>query len=277
MLTSGYFLIDRKVLSSFRKPYPESLAWIWMISQADFIKGEHYGKISTTIRQLGDVWGWNKMKVSRTLKKWSNPNNPRITCKYAVFPRPINTSLNYVTGTVTESVTGDVTELTEITLLNYKQYQDGKKKSVTMDVTEGVTEGVTVSENYSSVLSNKETNINNKNPYSPQKGTGKRKRLPPACKNPEELEIKMNSLETSELPALKDKYEPKGLDVDAWWQNFREYAINGNATKPFPNPANWRDWPKAMRWSCETALQRGWYQKDSNTDYREEVMRRATK
>ena len=165
MLVVGYFLVDRKILKYFTKPYSETEAWIWMISQANFIKGEHYGQISTTIRQLGDIWGWNKMKVARTLNKWSNPTNARISCKYASFPRQTKKPVNHVTETVTVRVTEDVTKVTTITLLNYKHYQNGKQKTVTGGVTEDVTQsGTLLKEEENQVKQKEPTKKNTRSP-----------------------------------------------------------------------------------------------------------------
>jgi hypothetical protein len=87
----------------------------------------------------------------------------------------------------------------------------------------------------------------------------KKKTSLPLLKAPDELATKMNELEISTLPSIRDTFEPMGLDVDAWWKNFRKYSIQGSAKKPYPNPSNWKDWPAAMRDSCESAIAKGMY------------------
>ena len=103
-----------------------------------------------------------------------------------------------------------------------------------------------------------------------------RRRLPPACKDPVKLAEILDELEVSSLPALRKTYEPQGLDMDAWWRGVRRYVIKGSASKPFPNPANWRDWPAALRNSCEGAIQSGRYTKKVSLSTNEEAFNRCT-
>lgn len=49
----------------FPKPYCEGFAWVWLEAHVD-----EKGRIETSYRKLGEAWGWNQVKVMRTLEKW---------------------------------------------------------------------------------------------------------------------------------------------------------------------------------------------------------------
>lgn len=133
MLTTGFCKLDRGILKYFNKPYTESEAWIWMITQADYNEGCTYAKVSSTLRQLGQAWGLNKSTVSRRLKKWVADG--RIECNYAAFACGPHHGKPHATESATESAT----EATVITLLNYRKFQSPSSLGATESATESAT------------------------------------------------------------------------------------------------------------------------------------------
>lgn len=49
----------------FSDPFCQGLAWMWLEAHVDA-----KGRIETSYRKLGEAWGWNQVKVMRTLEKW---------------------------------------------------------------------------------------------------------------------------------------------------------------------------------------------------------------
>jgi len=77
---SGYFQMARGWMAAFPDgPFSERESWIWLIENAAWkpthqrnAKGERIevqrGQFRTSLRSLGEVWGWGKNKVSRYLQ-----------------------------------------------------------------------------------------------------------------------------------------------------------------------------------------------------------------
>jgi len=86
----------------------------------------------------------------------------------------------------------------------------------------------------------------------PKKASKRRKSLP-LVKDPAELETILNGIE---LGPYREKWEPKGVNVDSVWHGFRRYVLTGSAKLPGPNPSGWRDFPRAFNDSCEREYKR---------------------
>lgn len=69
--------------------------------------------------------------------------------------------------------------------------------------------------------------------------------------DPCELE---SALECVDLDAFRERFGPKGLDVDACFEDFKDYVLNGSSQKPFPNPSRWVNFKNAFRDSCKRSI-----------------------
>lgn len=73
----------------------------------------------------------------------------------------------------------------------------------------------------------------------------------------------------------RSKYGPQGLDFDACWEDFHDYVLNGDAKKPYPNPANWIQFGRALHDRCKWCLEKGRFMRKESGNYREEFLRGA--
>ena len=246
MLTSGFCILDRGILKYFKKPFSENEAWIWMITQADYKNGDTYGKVFVTTRELSETWGRGIGTVSRWLKKWTHEPNARIACKYATINR---VSLHNICGT--QNGTQNGTCRTEITLLNYKIYQQPKKKHGTQNGTHCGTQNGTF-------LKEEEKNLKKKNstPLPPKGGKAKASH---------DIEFLKKELQKLDLSKFHDTYSPQGLNVDLAYEDMESYVLKGNAKKPRPNPANWIDFNLAFHDKCKWCLEHGRFMKKADS------------
>ncbi|MFA4845760.1 MAG: hypothetical protein WC654_04335 [Patescibacteria group bacterium] len=90
-------------------------------------------------------------------------------------------------------------------------------------------------------------------PPPTEPGGGVRRKLP-LLKSVKTL---TQALAGVDIQPMRDVFQPRGFDVDACWEAFCSYVLKGNASKTFPNPSNWRDFPLAFRESCDRALRQG--------------------
>jgi hypothetical protein len=68
------------------------------------------------------------------------------------------------------------------------------------------------------------------------------------------LEYELSKID---LSPYRSKYSPQGLDVDMAWDDFQDYVLNGDAKKPYPNPANWIQLGRAFHDSCKRDIAAG--------------------
>ncbi len=288
----GYIFVHRRFRDDWKWQIPYRNGWSWMMLEATPVdrNGLKRGQILMTLRQWMRESGMKRSAAYRYLQrmKYGRPElrqDPDIKIE-VVDIRSIGTVFGTDGGTDigTDAGTDNGTKHRYtrmlITLLDYDEYQPnlgvpGCDRGTDTGMDSGPDSGPEGDRSDGTFLKNstKEVQDISTVPPDPLEGESvvdasqskpKRKRtiLPPACKNGEELATILDGLQSTELPKLRETFEPQGLDVDAWWKNLRRYVLGGSPKKPgVMNPSNWRDWRAALRISCENAVQSGWYQR----------------
>jgi hypothetical protein len=90
--------------------------------------------------------------------------------------------------------------------------------------------------------------------YPPPSGVEKPAKAKTASHDPEKLSEALSGVNQADLFR---EFEPQGLDVKAWWDDFCDYVLTGGAKGKRPNPANWVDFTKAAKASARGAIAKG--------------------
>jgi len=173
MTDRGFILIFRSIQANWvwhSKPFSQGQAWIDLLIQSAFTTHNvkpgmsvERGQLWTTLRFLGDRWGWSKNKVASFIDK-------------------IEADKMIITKRDTKRDTGG----TLITIVNYDSYQDTKRD--TNDDANGTQTGHRRDYHKEG---KKETNISNglfDDAEGPGNGNGKKPRKPKLCMTPAQIE-----------------------------------------------------------------------------------------
>jgi hypothetical protein len=135
--------------------------------------------------------------------------------------------------------------------LNYDQYNptlvnlDGQSGGQRNGVTDGILKKDKESTKKEQVL-----------PLPPQGDSDQKVKTKRATHDPEKLKIALSAVNQADLFR---EFEPQGLDVRAWWDDFCDYVMTGGSKGTRPNPSKWTDFTKAAKNSARTAATKGWF------------------
>jgi hypothetical protein len=240
MKTTGKFLLDRSILRYFTKPFKCEMAWIWLISQAEFT-GEHKGKVFfSSITDLSKTWGVNKSTGSRWLKDWVLEE--RITSP---------TTVQHLCNTC---ATQPATQRMEVTLLNYRVKQTLKNDCATT-VQHLCNDRATpplISALRTNKLINEEEEEKKQGSSTPAPTKPKKKaatKSPKTGGTKEQVEAAIDALD---LPKFEKKYT--AVNVPEEHRRFRIHFLAKNDAKTGkPNWRKWSDWNLAFHEWCRNS------------------------
>lgn len=255
---SGYLKLHRKIENSWQWQNPLwRSAWIWMLREARFHdcpeSGLLRGQLWFSVNWSKDKWGMSPTHARRFLSQCVKEGD--ISWEKGTGGRRRN---NCAQGAVYGAVSGGLSGadngavIGKITLLHYDYYntksdQDGADNGADNGALRNSALGAIPKK-----VPKKEPNT----PLTPQEGEAKTRasRKARASHDPIYLQTQLSAINQADLFR---EFEPQGLDVKAWFDNFCDYVLNGSSKDPRPNPAGWVRFGQAAKDSARSAIQHG--------------------
>jgi hypothetical protein len=126
MKTTGYFKIWRGIWKEAEKPFTSFMAWMWMVSEAEYEEGPLHGCVIASLSTLKEEWGWKtRRQVQWQLEKWKKDERIELVELSNHVQKACSTacSLRSPKRAVQRAVAR------AIKLVNYDTYQSGKLES----------------------------------------------------------------------------------------------------------------------------------------------------